>query len=187
MMQLLGPPTGNAITSNTAFYFSTPVTRPKGSTVTIECFLKKPGDISSSTVIFDFTASKTVFRKQSSNKKWEYQYYGNNYSVVTPSNVTQPTKKIELKTASKLFTLTLADDSTVDSNASSAAWPSITTQLRLHLATYFAVKEITQTDSNNTVVHHMIPDYQNGVVGMVDTVTETFYGDTTGNAYLTTI
>lgn len=181
-------PSGNAITSDTAFYFTTPVTIPTGNTVTIEGLIVALNYVTTDTPFFDFTANKTYFAKLSSSSRFRYKYYGNDFEIATPADnhIHQNVKKVELKQPSGIFTVTLDNDSTIDSNYE-RSWPSRTTELRLYLSPYFAVKEITQVNSSNSVIHHLVPDYQNGVVGMVDTVTETFYGDTSGRAYLTTI
>ena len=175
---------GNAIAASSAVYFTTPITLPTGNNVIINCKLLAPSQVASNTIIFDFTANKTSFKKESSNSYWAYQYFGNDwYSKVAASKIT---KTIELKQSSGIFTLTFEDETIISSDYS-RQWPSRTTNLRLRLAPHFIVKEITQNNSDGIAIHHMLPTSQNNIVGMIDTITGTFYESTNKNIYLTTI
>ena len=187
MRMTAAPQIPNAITADTLTNLDIPASLPTGHITTFYGLIDEPSTFSEYAILFNFSgADKTQFRINSSRSGFDYFYYGNNY-LAQCSPVGNKTKKLEMKKSSRIYTLTFEDETTMDSTYVNFAWANRTAPIRLYLRPHFKVSRITEVDSSDILIHDLLPAEQGGEVGMLDVVTNVFYGDTTGNAYLTTI
>lgn len=178
------PPSGDAYISATSnVSLETPCALPTGSTLILEGVFDVPNAAKGLT-FFDFSANKKDFRKHPSyNDYLIFRYYGNDFEIHA-TGITQNVKKVELSTSSRYFLATLADDTVVASGTAPRAWANTTTALRIYLSNYLKITKITQLDSSSNVVHELTPTTQNNQVGLLDSVTNTFYGTDDSAAYI---
>ena len=174
----------NAITASTASWFVTPITRPKSNYIEIIGRIVPLSQMTSSYQILDHTASKTFLGRMSSSNTLRYNYYGNDWyaSLATGG---KEIRRILISMPTSNFSATYADD-TSGTCADTKTWPALTGNFRVHLGPFVAISELKQYTASATV-HDLVPQIVDGVVGMLDLVDDTFYPDTSGYAYLTTI
>lgn len=178
------PGVGNAITASSAFYFVTPITRPTGNYIEITGKIAPLSQMPSDYVIADHTANKTSLKRGSSTSKLYYLYYGNDWSAIIDTGYKE-IRKILIDMPSSNYTATYADGTSGTAPAT-RTWPAKTTEFRVQLSPFVVISELKQYTASATV-HDLVPKIIDGIVGMLDLVDDTFYPDTSGYAYLTTL
>lgn len=174
----------NAITASTASWFVTPITRPKSNYIEIIGKIVPLSQMTSGYHILDHTASKTWLGRSSSTNNLRYSYYGNDWHVELATGGKE-IRQILISMPTNNFSVTYADD-TSNTCAATRTWAALTGNFRVHLGPFVAISELKQYTASATV-HDLVPQIVDGVVGMLDLVDDTFYPDTSGYAYLTSI
>lgn len=192
---------GNALTSksstNTNVWTpSLPIYMPSNTVVDIYCSFNwktvAPYASGDTWAQFPLTGSYTVngdIGHSSSNQNLRYNAGTTSNKWASISSWTDKTVvRLSLYQASKYIQAEFSDGtlSAQSSNQAGAVWPERTVGLRLHLKYKSYFKRIVQT-TGGVVVHDCVPRKLNGVVGMLDLITDAFVPVTDSDAIITTI
>ena len=167
---------------------TTPITLSSNAKIEIDCFITKMGSVTNNTSFFDFTSSKTNVYKPT-YRAFRYHYQGNDRTMGIGTNSSSNyIKNVDLsfvrldlraKTLSVDFT-----DGTSATTAEQTGMSAYSTAFRIRLTKFLKVASVTLYNSSGTVVHNLVATLNNGVACMFDTVTEEYYYDSLGTAYL---
>ena len=160
---------------------------PYNSKVIIDCQIYPISSrFTNNTIFFDWNieGSKTYIQRPTSDAL-NYHVNTNDYSSSISCTKIVSSIQLEPNEGTGIFTITFADGT--EASSSRTNWLARTTNLRMRLQPDVYVKRIKQINENNELVHNLVPNVQNGVVGMYDVITELFYSYAGGNAYLTAV
>ena len=169
---------------NTNNYLVTPILMPENSRIVVQGFLQALSTIPSDTYFLNWsTTNKSNLKKQSSDNKLIYNYYGNDAAIVLTTG-NNNIVEVEFIPALSSVNLTLENGTIMTGVIPSFSFEIKTTPLRLYLKQYFQVSRIIWYDDDNYICSNLVPAIHNNAACLMDTVTGKFYHDTTGNAYI---
>jgi hypothetical protein len=192
---------GNALTSQSSTNASVwtpslPIYMPSNTVVDIYCLFnwKTVAPYASDDVWaqFPLTGSYTVNGNISRGSSDQNLRYNAGTTSSRWSGITRwsdrTVVRLSISQASKHIQAEFSDGtlSAQSVNTAGAVWPERTVGLRLHLKKNSYFKRIVQT-TDGIVVHDCVPRKLNGVVGMLDLITDTFVPVTNSDAIITTI